>query len=234
MLERFISRIKEKTTQPTVAPVLITALGDSVTQGCMGINVINHDAVYHNVLKGMLEKKYPTAAFSVINAGVGGESAAGGLKRLERDVLKHNPDLVLIGFCLNDACGGIEKLPQYRGNIESLLDATRKGCKADIIILTPNFMASRKNSMIAEQHMKFADSIIGTQNSGTLKAYVKVLKDVAESRKIPVADIHAVWEKMASQGLDTTAMLCNGLNHPDISGQRIIAETIMIMIEQNE
>lgn len=230
MLKHFLARVNEKANTPAAAPVLIVALGDSVTQGCMKAGVIDHQGVYHNVLKKLLERQFPATTFSVINAGVCGESASGGRKRLERDVIRHNPDLLLLGFCLNDSCGGLTQLASYRNNLRAIIQKTRAKTRADVIALTPNFMASAKNPRIAAEHRKYTKNILAAQKDGTLKAFAAELRQTAAALAVPVADVYAQWEQMAAKGLDTTAMLCNGLNHPDPARQRLIAKTIMSLI----
>jgi acyl-CoA thioesterase I len=227
MLERFFRRIEEKRTDNSLAPALVVALGDSVTQGCMQAGVFDFKHVYHNVLKGLLETEFLGTTFNMLNAGVGGESAAGGLKRVQRDLVRHDPDLSLVAFCLNDSCGGREKLQDYRDNIKRLFDAIRSGCASDIVAVTPNFMASRPTRRIAEVHKRYTETITRTQTDGTLKAYVEALRECASSYGVPVADVYAKWERMASEGVDTTAMLVNGLNHPDVKRQRLVAQTIL-------
>ena len=231
MLKHFISRVERKSADPSQAPVLIVAFGDSVTQGCMESGVLDLENVYHNVLKRKLELEWPKSVFSVINAGVGGESAGQGLRRIKRDLLKHDPDLVIVGFCLNDSCGGLATLPEYRKNIRAIVGTLRAESHADIILLTPNAMASHENAKIAEEHRKFAGTIIGTQNGGVLKAYAEALKEIAMEMGIPAADIYAEWEQMASDGIDTTELLVNGLNHPGADGHRLIAEKIMNLVQ---
>lgn len=232
MLERFHQRIKEKAENIGTAPVLIIPFGDSVTQGCMEANVIDHAGVYHNQLKLKLEAEYPQTTFSVINAGVSGASAESSMVRLERDVIRHDPDLVLLGFCLNDACAGLEKLDRFEQNIRRIVREIRESTSADIILLTPNFMASFETPRIAEVHKPYAPTIIACQNQGVLKVYVERLRELALELDMPLADVYAEWEKLHSEGVDTTALLSNGLNHPDSERQMLIAETIMTLITQ--
>jgi lysophospholipase L1-like esterase len=180
----------------------------------------------------MLESKHPLTTFSVINAGVNGGAAAGGLARLERDVIRHQPDLVIVGFCLNDSALGRPGLPAYRANIEAIVGQARAKTESDVVLLTPNFMASRDNPKVAAPHREFVASIVGRQNDGTLKAFVAALREAARTLDVPVADVYAQWEAMASEGVDCTARLSNGLNHPDVEGQRLIAATLFALIER--
>ena len=230
MLERFRQRIREKSEHIDAAPVLIIPFGDSVTQGCMEIDVIDHDGVYHNQLKRKLEAEYPQTTFSVINAGVSGASAESGLCRLERDVIGHHPDLVILAFCLNDACAGLEKLDCFEQNIRRMVREIRESTSADIILLTPNFMASVETPRIAAAHKPYTASILACQNQGILQVYVKRLRELAMELALPLADVYAEWEKLQAAGADTTALLSNGLNHPDAERQQLIAETVFALI----
>ena len=100
-------------------PITIAFLGDSVTQGCFECyltspttleTVYDSASSFSNRLKELFAILYPKAPINFINAGVSGDSAVGGLKRIDRDVLKYNPDLVVVGFALNDSCAGINGL----------------------------------------------------------------------------------------------------------------------------
>ncbi len=233
MLKRFHQRIREKSELVDAAPVLIIPFGDSVTQGCMEIDVIDHAGVYHNQLKQKLEAEYPQTTFSVINAGVSGASAESSLARLERDVVRHHPDLVILGFCLNDACAGLEKLDCFEQNIRRMVQEIREKTSADMILLTPNFMASVETPRIAVAHKPYAATILACQKQGILKAYVERLRQLATERALPLADVYAEWEKFQAAGVDTTALLSNGLNHPDVEGQQLIAENILALIRQS-
>ena len=234
MLEHLYRRIKEKTESKDKAPVLIIPFGDSVTQGCMEAEIIDHTGVYHNILKQRLEEVYPKCTFSVYNAGVSGATAGSSLSRLDRDVIQHRPDLVILGFCLNDATRGLEQLEIYKQNIRSIVEQIKTATEADIIILTPNFMASYETSRIAEVHRALTGGILETQNSGVLKEYSDQLKRIAGEFNIPVADVYREWEIMAATGIDTTLLLVNGLNHPDAERQKLIAEKVFRLIQQND
>ncbi len=227
MLQRFWKRVEEKTRDNSSAPVLICALGDSVTQGCMEAGKFDFKHVYHRVLQGMLEARFPKTTFSVINAGVGGESAAGGLQRLARDVLRHAPDLTLVAFGLNDSTQGVKKISIYRRNLGKIFAGIRANCQSDIIAVTPGFMANHRNPRIARQHRRFTKAIIRSQTGGALKSYVEALKESALAAGVPVADVHAQWEKLAARGKNTDDLLVNGLNHPNATGHQLAARTIL-------
>ena len=85
-------------TQPEASNTRpIVCLGDSLTEG--------YGATVQGVVD--LSKSYPAflqekLSVSVINAGISGDTAAGGLLRLDHDVLDKNPQVVIILLGAND------------------------------------------------------------------------------------------------------------------------------------
>jgi lysophospholipase L1-like esterase len=77
----------------------IICLGDSWT---FGANVDQEDA-YPQRLGALLRQEFPEADFEVFNLGVLGYSSYQGLELLRQKVLDMHPDLVVIGFGMNDA-----------------------------------------------------------------------------------------------------------------------------------
>jgi lysophospholipase L1-like esterase len=233
MLSHFHQRIAEKTQDNTARTIIIVTLGDSVTAGAAAEGEYLHEAVYHAQLQKQLEARYPQCLFSTINAGVSGENAANGLSRIERDVLPHQPDLVLIGFGLNDASAEREGLDNYATLLGALIQRTREETAADIILLTPNMMPRYASEKIPERWRHVTEQFIHLQSDGVLAAYAQCAREVGERNKVAVADIYALWEELETRGVDTTAMLANGLNHPDATGHRHAAEVIFKIIEKN-
>ncbi len=77
----------------------IACIGDSWT---FGMNV-NQDATYPSRLEAILKQRQPRADLDIMNFGVLGYSSFQGLELLKRRVLDLKPDVVLIGFGMNDS-----------------------------------------------------------------------------------------------------------------------------------
>jgi lysophospholipase L1-like esterase len=77
----------------------IACIGDSWT---FGMNV-NQDATYPGRLEALLKQQRPAASLEVMNFGVLGYSSFQGLQLLKSRVLDWHPDVLVIGFGMNDS-----------------------------------------------------------------------------------------------------------------------------------
>ncbi len=229
----FMRRIRQKADDAAAPPVLIVAIGDSVTQGCMQTGEMNPGAVYHNQVKQSLEKRHPQTPFSVINAGCGGESARGGRLRLVRDVIRHQPDLVIVGYGLNDACsGGLSGVAAFERTLQEMVAHIRSDTEADVVLLTPNRMLTHDNANVAPEWRTKIDLFIRTQTRGVLDAYVDAIRHTAQARGVGLVDVYAAWTQLEADGIDTTLMLANGINHPNADMHALTARLIMNALEK--
>lgn len=225
-MTRFFRRITEKALDVTQAPVVIVALGDSVTQGVMEHRLLDAEGIYHRQLQQKLEAFFPTTTFSTINAGVSGGSAPQAVERLERDAIRHQPDLVLVAFGLNDSLGSEAGRPAFEDALRTIAIRIKHETEAAVIFLTPPFMARSRNFRIHADHTAVADRIIQAQTSGDLAAYAQSVRQIAKETDAALADIQAEWVRLADSGLDTDIWLINGLNHPDRRGHTLAAELL--------
>ncbi len=212
-------------------PITIVAFGDSVTQGATRKGELELGHVYHARLKRMLERRWPKDVFNVINAGIGGETAADGLKRINRDVVRYQPDLLTISFGLNDAMSPDITESKHDADLTALIDTARAGTSADILLLTSTFMATRESDQVHEEHLGLVGAMTRVQNDGRLAGFAQAARRAAERAGVVLADVYAAWEDLAQAGTDTTALLANGLNHPTGAAHQIAAEVVFGCIE---
>ena len=109
-------------------PATIAFLGDSVTQGCLDDfrsgracdSYFENKIAYSTRVNEILHMMFPKAQINVVNCGIAGDNARGGLARLERDVLPHSPDLVVVSYGLNDSNNGIDALDKYTDALDGI------------------------------------------------------------------------------------------------------------------
>ncbi|MDB5324573.1 MAG: lysophospholipase [Phycisphaerales bacterium] len=92
-------------------------------------------------------------------------------------------------------------------------------------------MCPRLSEEVAPEHRELRARFVGVQNNGVLAQFADVIRSVSVSTSTAVADVYEAWANLSANGVDTTAMLANGLNHPSGDAHRIAAEVLMKVIE---
>lgn len=103
----------------TTPELTVLALGDSLTAGYN----LPHDAAFPVQLEAALRDQ--GHAVRVINAGVSGDTTAGGLARLDWTLAEGTPDLTILELGANDALRGIPPA-QAKANLSALIDGLQK------------------------------------------------------------------------------------------------------------
>ena len=183
--------------------VKIVAIGDSLTHGWMV------SKGYLDFLKEMLRKRYPEASFQIVNKGIPGDTASGGLDRIEADVYFYDPDCVLVEFALNDAfCGYSPEL--FWRNIQEMIAGIRKNTKAEVVLVTAVWLDDPGSYDFVE------------------KSFYGKLEELAEKFGLPVARVHDHWRRQVLSGaVDFEALVQFDGVHPTVEGYRLMAEAVM-------
>ncbi len=204
-------------------PINIAIFGDSVSHGAI-TDYIDYESTYPYLLKKKLNRLRDYVPVNIINASIGGTRALGALPRLEKHVLPHRPDLVIVSFGLNDVNGTLEDYIFPLGEIfEKCLSAG-----FDTIFMTPNML----NTYVADDtpaHHTYAAKTAELQNSGKMDAFVTAAIRLASEMGVPVCDCYQKW-KTLSESVDTTLLLANRINHPTIEMHQLFADALYDMI----
>jgi acyl-CoA thioesterase I len=101
-------------TDAAMGPMVILVLGDSFTAG-LGVP---REAAFPAQLEARLLAQ--GMAVRVVNAGVSGDTTAGGLARIDRALAEAKPDLVVLELGANDALRGIQP-DLVRANLDAII-----------------------------------------------------------------------------------------------------------------
>lgn len=170
---------------------VIVALGDSLTAG-LGVAA---DEAY----PALLEQRLRRAGFPyrVVNAGVGGDTSAGGLRRLDW-VLRSRPEIVIVALGANDGLRGLP-VATLRDNLTAIVTGLQAGGARVLLVgmrLPPNY---------------------GEVYAG---AFAETFRDVA--RRTSAAFLPFLLEGV---GGDPALNQADGI-HPNAAGQRAVADRI--------
>lgn len=206
-------------------PITIAVLGDSVTHGAFEIGEIDYESVYWNLLRKKINQKRNYVPVTVINAGIGGTIAAQGIERVDKHVLAHNPDLVIVCYGLNDVNYNIQ---YYLDSLRTLLTKIQQsGC--DLIFLTPNMLNTSVADDTHPDHRDYAVKTCEMQNSGRMDKFVYASIDLANELGVKVCDCYSKWKEL-SKTKDVTYLLANRINHPTREMHNLFADSLYKMI----
>jgi lysophospholipase L1-like esterase len=220
--ERFLKELDELKEN---GPITIVAFGDSVTHGAFGEGEIDHESVYHNKLRQKMNQIHPYMPVNVIKAGIGGFTAKESIYRLDRQVLAHNPDLVIVCFGLNDVNG---ELDDYTNSLQVIFEKILQS-GAELIFMTPNMMNTRVDEDTAPHLVEYATHIAEVQNGGRMDLYIEHAISLAKEMGVPVCDCYGEWKKL-SKTQDVTKLLANRINHPKREMHELFANKLFEMI----
>jgi len=190
-------------------PVTIVALGDSITAGAQLWNLRPEErqteAIYHQQLGAMLRERFGYEGVTVINAGVGGNQSVQGLARLEKDVLSHAPDLVLVFFGANDANYG--SLKTFKPAMTEIVTRLQQA-GSEVVLLTP---------------LPFAFE------PGKTEPFAEFVKELSARHKTALADTRSA---MLYRGEGFIGELLADQVHINQRGHRLLARVLFALFAQ--
>lgn len=198
----------------------VTPNTDPNGRGIFPVEITDARESYIEKFREKLIEKYEFTSVSVINAGIAGDVLTMMAKRLQRDVIDHDPDLVLINGSLNWN-EGLGTTAEYKEILRGMVQKIKAGTKADIILLTPN--GDLPNTMFSAPGQGAPEP--------TTSERVAAIRELAEEEQVCLADTYAVWEQAKENGIPWVELLANRINHPSVEGHEVYARVLMKLFE---
>jgi acyl-CoA thioesterase-1 len=170
---------------------VVVAFGDSLTAG-FGVAV---EEAWPALLQARLEREgYP---YRVVNAGVSGDTTAGGLRRVDW-ALKNRPDVAIVALGANDGLRGLPP-PAMRDNLRGIVG---------------RFQAAGVRVLLAGMRVP--------PNYGPeyTRGFVEVFGEVARQARVPLMPF--LLDGVAA---DPRLNQADGI-HPNAEGHRVLAERV--------
>lgn len=168
--------------------VTIAALGDSITE------ITFHTRGHMNwvgLLSEALFESYGHGICTMVNAGKCGSSFREAATRLERDVLRFTPDLVIIALGMNDAGAREAGLPAFREQVRGVVRTIRERCGSEILIRTPNPVVTVHGVPLPAEQPRPGKAWDSPQRP--LALYAAALVELARELECDVVDHYALW-----------------------------------------
>lgn len=191
-------------------PVTIVLYGDSISVGfdCSGIyNQEPHQPIWGELVIESLRKRF-ASPITFYNPSVAGVDSDWALENLQERVNIHHPDLVILGWGMNDRCSGEE----YAEKTKKLIDKLKaENPKVEIVMMA----SSLANELTATPPYWFCAN--QKEHGNCLKALCK--------EGIVLADIGCMQTEVMKKKryIDITG---NWLNHPNDYLARVQAQIV--------
>ena len=187
-------------------PVVIATFGDSITWPCYHTDYRQN---YITFTVDALRKAYPQANVKIVHAGNMGSTGRGLTDgRFDKQVLDHNPDVVVLMFGMNDCGGGPVGLQAYDENLTTLCRKTREAGAMPVI--------ATQNEIIYS----------GSGGRQALPLYMARAIEVAKREHVQAVDCFTLWKPLAADPPRLAARL-NDYIHPNHAGHRLMAKAIV-------
>ncbi len=219
-------------------PINIVILGDSVSHGSVEIDVMDYESVYWNRLRKKINEIREYIPVNIINSAISGTTAKQSIPRLERDVISHHPDLVIVCYGLNDVNEDIEI---YEDSLNEIFTKFKKA-NLDVIFLTPNMLNTYVAEDTLEPYKEYAAETAKMQLEGRMDTFMDKAREVCNKYDIKVCDCYKKWKEMYESGEDITMLLGNRINHPtremhalfsDMLFETIFEDSVNDKVEEN-
>ena len=177
----------------------IIFFGDSITAGYG----LSKDQAFPAIIAGQLKKE--GLKCEVVNAGLSGETSAGGLSRIDW-ILRKPVDVFVLELGANDGLRGLP-LDQTRGNLQKIIDKVRQKNPGVTLIIAGMMVPPNLGDVYT-------------------KEFAAIFPELAKKNEAML--IPFLLEGVAG---DENLNLPDGI-HPNIEGHRIVAENIIETIKK--
>lgn len=183
----------------------VAYLGGSITEGA---GASAPQTCWASRITAWLRETWPDCSITAHNAGVGGTGSDLGVFRCDRDILSHQPDLLIVEFAVNDY-----PLPEegVLTDMEGIFRKVRTACPACDIL----YAAFANKQMMEEAYDK-----------GNTPRDVEIHQQLAAHYGVPACNPgRALWETIRAEGCPAEDYLPDA-THPNDRGYQFYFEQI--------
>ena len=192
----------------------IVFFGDSITES--GRNLMDRTDLgvgYVKIVSGKLRLLYPEKTLEFINRGVGGETTADLLKRIQEDVIDEHPDVVVLEVGINDvwrrfALGQVVTPEEFRANYTQLVKQL-KATGAKVVLIQPFVLPM-------EDKQRFRP-FVNTFNN--------IIREIAHAEQVALVPMDEIFTGV-TQDIAPSQFSSDGV-HPTHRGCRYIADALI-------
>ena len=192
----------------TGKPVTIVSYGNSITAGGEASTTeLRFQFIYGNYLRSI----FPNANFKIEDVSIPGYSSKQGIEWWDTYIGKTSPDLVLVGWGMNDHNIGGNTPEQLRKNLVKLVGMIKERKNAEVIL-----------------YSSFSPNNDWHFGSHSMELYAAATKQAALEANCAYVDVYNTWVKVFKRK-DQSSLLGNNINHPNDFGHWLYAQAFEAM-----
>lgn len=192
--------------------------GDSITQAGVKPNG------YIDVLNTMLKEQKLDAQYELVGAGIGGNKVYDLYLRMEDDVLKQNPDIVVVYIGVNDvwhkqSSGTGTDADKFVRFYNAIL-AKLKAQNIKVVIATPAVIGERTD--------------FSNQLDGDLNRYSNIIREIASKENLPLVDLRKAfldYNRKNNPENKEQGILTSDRVHLNDAGNKLVADAMWNVIK---
>jgi acyl-CoA thioesterase-1 len=192
----------------TGEPLSIVSYGNSITAGGEASST---ELRFQYRYVDYLERIFPNAKVSIEDVSIPGHCSNHGIKMWDDYIGKTAPDLVLLGWGMNDHNQGANTPEQYKANLVQLVGMIKEKKNAEVIIFS-----------------SFPPNDEWTYGSHSMELFAEAAKQAALEAGCAYVDVYSVWNKVL-QRKDQPSLLNNNINHPNDFGHWLYLQAFEAM-----
>ena len=181
----------------TGVPVTIVSYGNSITDGG---EASSNDLRFQFRYAEYLKSKFPKADITVEDVSISGRTAKEGIDYWDDYIGKTDPDLVLVGWGMNDHCIGVHEPDQFRKYLVTLVEMIKERKEAEVMLFST-----------------FPANVDWHYSDRSMEPYAEATKQAAREAQCAYVDVYSTWAKVL-QRKDQPSVLANNINHPNDFG----------------
>ena len=178
-------------------PVTIVSYGNSITAGGEASST---ELRFQYRYKNYLKRKFPKGNIKIEDVSIPGYTSTQGIDLWDDYIGKTSPDLVLVGWGMNDHNIGTNTPGQFRKNLVILVGMIKERKKAEVILFS-----------------SFPPNNDWHYGSHSMELYAEATKQAALEANCAYVDVYNTWKRVL-QRKDQPSLLGNNINHPNDFG----------------
>lgn len=186
----------------------IVSYGNSITAGGEASSTeYRFQAIYGNYLKSI----FPQSNFKIEDVSIPGYSSKQGIEWWDTYIGKTTPDLVLVGWGMNDHNKSGNSPEQFKKNLIKLVGMIKERKNAEVIL-----------------YSAFPPNDDWHYGSHSMELYAEATKQAAIEAHCAYVDVYSTWMKVFKRK-DQSSLLGNNINHPNDFGHWLYAQAFEAM-----